>query len=335
MDSTGSEPLRGEVTTRADGLHHRFIETNGIRMHLVEAGIGPLVVLLHGFPESWYSWRHQLAALAEAGFRVVAPDQRGYGQTDRPQAIEAYSIFHLVGDVVGLLDALGEERAVVVGHDWGAPVAWHTALFRPDRVRGGVGFSVPSRARGGQPPLAVLRSAVGENFYQIYFQKPGIAEADLARDVRTTMRTVLYGASGQNPTVPDMLVKPGHGLMGEIALPEKLPDWIDDADLDFYTSEFERTGFAGGLNWYRNIDRNWELTAPWSGARITVPALYVVGDRDVVYHFPGGGPQLVTNLSSSVPNLKQGVVLEGCGHWTQQERSAEVNRLLVEFLRSP
>jgi len=334
MESTGTGPLAAEVTTRADSFQHRFVETNGIRMHVVEAGTGPLVVLLHGFPESWYSWRHQLAALAEAGFRVVAPDQRGYGQTDQPQAIEAYSIFHLVGDVVGLLDALGEERAVVVGHDWGGPVAWHAALFRPDRVRGVVGLSVPFRPRGGQPPLSAWRSTVGESFYQIYFQKPGVAEADLARDVRTTMRTMLYGASGQNPTVPDLIVKPGHGFLGEIAVPEELPDWIGDADIAFYTSEFERTGFAGGLNWYRNIDRNWELTAPWSGARITVPAQYVVGDRDVVYHFRGGGPQLVTNLINHVPVLKQAVVLEGCGHWTQQERPAEVNRLLIEFLHS-
>src|SRR6266566_6573326 len=152
MESTGTGPLAAEVTTRADSFQHRFVETNGIRMHVVEAGTGPLVVLLHGFPESWYSWRYQLAALAEAGFRVVAPDQRGYGQTDQPQAIEAYSIFHLVGDVVGLLDALGEERAVVVGHDWGGPVAWHAALFRPDRVRGVVGLSVPFRPRGERAP---------------------------------------------------------------------------------------------------------------------------------------------------------------------------------------
>jgi pimeloyl-ACP methyl ester carboxylesterase len=313
---------------------HRLIETNGIRMHLVEAGTGPLVVLLHGFPESWYSWRHQLNALAEAGFHAVAPDQRGYGQTDRPSAIEAYSIMHLVGDVVGLLDALGEERAVVVGHDWGAPVAWHAALFRADRVRGVVGLSVPYRPRGRdtQPPLATLRAVLGERFYQIYFQEPGVAEADLGRDVRATMRIVLHGASGDSPRVPDMLVDPEHGFLGRVALPERLPDWLTEADLDVYVAEFEHTGFAGGLNWYRNIDRGWELLAPWAGAQISVPALYVVGDRDVVYHFPGGGERLLTNLRRSVPNLTQAVLLEGCGHWTQQERPVEVNRLLLEFL---
>jgi pimeloyl-ACP methyl ester carboxylesterase len=317
-------------------LQHRFVETNGIRMHVAEAGSGPLVVLLHGFPESWYSWRHQLGALAAAGFHVVAPDQRGYGQTDRPEAIDAYSILYLTGDVIGLLDALGEPQAVVVGHDWGAPVAWHTALFRPDRVRGVGGLSVPYRPRGSRPPLSVLRELRGEHFYQIYFQKPGVAEADLARDVRATIRAALYGASGENPSVPDMIVGPGGNFLNVDAssTPAKLPGWVRDEDVDFYTSEFERSGFAGGLNWYRNIDRNWELTAPWAGARINTPALFVVGDHDVVYHFPGGGPDMIRHLRSSVPNLTHSTVLEGCGHWTQQERAADVNRLLIDFARS-
>jgi pimeloyl-ACP methyl ester carboxylesterase len=321
------------MTTAAE-IQHRFVETNGIRMHLAEAGAGPLVVLLHGFPESWYSWRHQLAALAAAGFHAVAPDQRGYGQTDRPGAVEAYSIFHLVGDVVGLLNALGEDRMVVVGHDWGAPVAWHTALFRPDRVRGVVGLSVPYRPRPDRPPVSILRSVAGENFYQIYFQEPGVAEADLERNVRATIRGALYGASGQNPTVPDMTVRPGHGFLGEVHAPEQLPEWLTEVDVDFYTGEFQRTGFRGGLNWYRNSDRNWELTAAWAGAQVTVPALYVVGDRDVVFHFPGGGRPMIAALPRFVPNLKQSVVLEGCGHWTQQERPHQVNQLLLEFIGS-
>jgi pimeloyl-ACP methyl ester carboxylesterase len=314
-------------------FQHRFVETNGIRMHLAEAGEGPLVVLLHGFPESWYSWRHQLTALADAGFHVVAPDQRGYGQTDQPAAIDAYSMFHLVGDVVGLLDALGEERAVVVGHDWGAPVAWHTALFRPDRLRGVAALSVPFRPRGERPPLTVLRAALGDRFYQIYFQEPGVAEADLERNVRATVRMTLYGASGNNPRVPDMMVSEGQGFLGETSAAPPLPDWVDEADVDFFTAEFERTGFTGGLNWYRNIDRNWELTAPWHGAKVTIPAAYIVGDRDVVYHFPGG-KESVANLSRSVPNLKLSKLLDGCGHWTQQERPTEVNQFLIDFLRS-
>src|SRR5215207_5150996 len=181
--------------TTTSPVTHRTIQTNGISMHIAEAGAGPLVLLLHGFPESWYSWRHQIAALAAAGFHAVAPDQRGYGQTDKPEPIEQYTQLHRVGDVIGLLDALGEEQAVVVGHDWGAPVAWNTALLRPDRVRGVVGLSVPFRPRGTSAPLTVLRRLLGEGFYQAYFQAPGVADAELARDVRDSLRRVLYGLS--------------------------------------------------------------------------------------------------------------------------------------------
>ena len=178
---------------------HRLIDTNGIRMHIAEQGSGPLVVLLHGFPESWYSWRHQLQALADAGYHAVAPDQRGYGQSDRPVDIQKYTQLHLVGDVIGLLDALGEEQAVVAGHDWGAPVAWTTALMRPDRVRGVVGLSVPYLPRGPVSLLAAVRAALGDRFYISYFQQVGVADAELARDVRATMRRLLYSASGDVP----------------------------------------------------------------------------------------------------------------------------------------
>ncbi|HLZ08308.1 MAG TPA: alpha/beta hydrolase, partial [Chloroflexota bacterium] len=214
-------------------IQHRFVETNGIRMHVAETGSGPLVLLLHGFPESWYSWRHQLRALSEAGYHVVAPDQRGYGQTDRPEAIDKYSMFHLVGDVIGLLDALGEEKAVVVGHDWGAPVAWQTALLRPDRVRGVVGLSVPFRPRGSRAPLASFQSPPGQTFYQVYFQQPGVAEADLGRDVRATMRR-LYGIPVESPPVPVAMVQEGRGFLQDREIPDRLPPWINDADIDFY-----------------------------------------------------------------------------------------------------
>src|SRR5579859_278592 len=182
-------------------IQHRFVETNGIRMHVAETGSGPLVLLLHGFPESWYSWRHQLRALSEAGYHVVAPDQRGYGQTDRPEAIDKYSMFHLVGDVIGLLDALGEEKAVVVGHDWGAPVAWQTALLRPDLVRGVVGLSVapPFPRQGDTPPLAAMDALFAGRFYWNYFCRPGLADAEFAADPARTFRSFLYGASGDNP----------------------------------------------------------------------------------------------------------------------------------------
>jgi pimeloyl-ACP methyl ester carboxylesterase len=195
----GAIPLTGEEGVPMPDVGHRFVETNAIRTHIAEQGEGPLVVLLHGFPESWYSWRHQLGALAAAGYHAVAPDQRGYGQTDRPEAVTRYTQLHLVGDVIGLLDALGAEQAVIVGHDWGAPVAWNTALLRPDRVRGVVGLSVPYLPRGPVSLLRAMRAVLGDGFYMQYFQAPGVADAELARDARTSLRRMLYAASGDAP----------------------------------------------------------------------------------------------------------------------------------------
>jgi pimeloyl-ACP methyl ester carboxylesterase len=310
-------------------ISHRFVETNGIRMHVAEAGRGPLVVLLHGFPECWYSWRHQLDALAEAGFHAVAPDQRGYCRTDQPEAIESYTLLHLVGDVIGLLDALEAEQAVVVGHDWGAPVAWSTALLRPDRVRGVAALSVPFRPPGNLRPLEVLRRAVGEGFYQVYFQRPGVADRELARDLRTTFRRILYGGSAAGSGL--LVVPEGRGFLDLMEEPETLPAWLTEADVDAYVAEFEPAGFTGGLNWYRNIDRNAELLAPWRGARVTPPALYMAGDRDLVVSFPGAERQ-IANLREPVPNLQRTVMLPGVGHWTQQEAPGEVNDVLLTFL---
>jgi pimeloyl-ACP methyl ester carboxylesterase len=316
---------------------HRFIDTNGIRMHVAEAGTGPVVLLCHGFPESWFSWRHQLTALAAAGYRAVAPDQRGYGQTSAPTAIEQYTLLHLVGDLVGLLDALGERTAVVVGHDWGAPVAWHAALLRPDRFPAVVGLSVPFRPRGPVRPTTVMPQTADAVFYQLYFQEPGVAEADLERDVGTSIRRLLYWGSGEARTggvdAGDVgMVPRAKGLIETGPEPPRLPTWLTQAELDFYTAEFQRTGFRGGLNWYRNIDRNWELLAPWAGARVTVPALYVAGERDLVLAFRGMD-QLLPALPTFVPNLRKPIILPGCGHWTQQERGDEVSAAIVEFLR--
>jgi len=319
------------------GPTHRTIETNGIRMHIAEQGSGPLVVLCHGFPESWYSWRHQLRALAEAGFHAVAPHMRGYGQTDRPQEIDKYSLFHLVGDMIGLVDALGAERAVIAGHDWGAPVAWHAALMRPDRFRGVIGLSVPFRPRGPVLPTSIMPRRDDAQFYQLYFQAPGVAEAELERDPRRTIRSMLYAGSGDAPRRADpadgigMVPRQG-GFLTRVAPPEVLPGWLTEADIDVYAGEFATAGFRGGLNWYRNIDRNWELLAPFAGARVTVPALYVAGDRDLVVSFPGA-EQLIANLSKFVPQLRRTLMLPGCGHWTQQERPAEVNAAILDFLR--
>jgi pimeloyl-ACP methyl ester carboxylesterase len=313
---------------------YRTIEANGIRVQLAEAGAGPLVVLCHGFPESWYSWRHQLSALAEAGFHAVAPDMRGYGRTERPKSIDQYTLLHLVGDTVGLLDALGAERGVIAGHDWGAPVAWHAALFRPDRFRAVIGLSVPYRPRGSVRPTTVMPQTADSVFYQLYFQTPGAAEADFEHDVRHTIRSILYSASGDAPPAagPIGMVPRQGGLLARMINPATLPAWLTEADIDLYAGEFARTGFAGGLNWYRNIDRNWELLAPFAGARVVVPALYIAGDRDLVVSFPGMD-RLIPNLANFVPQLKQTIMLPGCGHWTQQERAGEVNAAMIEFLR--
>ena len=322
-------------------ITHRFVDTNGIRMHIAEAGEGPLVLLCHGFPESWYSWRHQLVALAQAGFHAVAPDQRGYGQTDRPEGIEQYTLLHLVGDIVGLLDALGASTAVVAGHDWGAPVAWHAALLRPDRFRAVIGLSVPYRPRGSVRPTTAMPQTSDAMFYQLYFQTPGVAEAELERDPHMTMRRLLFWGSGDAPrrAAPavgagdvGMVPRDGGFLSGRDA-PATLPTWLTEADIDFYASEFTRTGFRGGLNWYRNIDRNWELLAAWAGARVTVPALYIAGDRDLVLAFRGMD-KLLTALAQFIPSLQQTLILPGCGHWTQQERPSEVNAAMLGFLQT-
>jgi pimeloyl-ACP methyl ester carboxylesterase len=321
-------------------VSHRTLETNGIRMHVAEQGSGPLVLLCHGFPESWYSYRHQLRALAGAGFRAVAPDMRGYGQSDRPLAIDQYTLLHHVADMLGVLDGLEEQQAVIVGHDWGAPVAWHAALLRPDRFRAVVGLSVPFRPRGGARPTSVMPRTEHELFYQLYFQEPGVAEAELERDVPLALRRLLCGASADVPgkQQQDMPISRGMvprsaGFLDAIAASAELPSWLEQADLDFYASEFSRTGFRGGLNWYRNIDRNWELLAPFQGARIEVPALFIAGEQDLVIGLRGMR-QSIEELSQSVPRLTRTVLLPGCGHWTQQERPEQVNAALIEFARA-
>jgi len=310
-------------------------------MHIAEQGGGPVVLLCHGFPESWYSWRHQLQALADAGFHAVAPDMRGYGQTESPADIDQYTILHLVGDMLGVLDALGVDSAVIVGHDWGAPVAWHAALLRPDRFRGVVGLSVPFRPRGQARPTTVMPQTDDAVFYQLYFQSPGVAEAELEHDVRGTLRRLLYTASGDAAAsrasagsggTVGMVPRHG-GFLSRMTDPGSLPAWITEADIDVYTREFARTGFRGGLNWYRNIDRNWELLAPFAGATVGLPALYIAGDRDLVVKFPGMD-QLIGNLARFLPRLRRTVMLPGCGHWTQQERPKDVNAAILDFLGS-
>ncbi|HEY2681995.1 MAG TPA: alpha/beta hydrolase [Steroidobacteraceae bacterium] len=321
------------------GITHRTIVANGIRLHLAEQGSGPVVLLCHGFPESWYSWRHQMAALAAAGYRAVAPDMRGYGESDRPEEIERYTLFHLVGDLVGILDALGESRSVIAGHDWGAPVAWHAALTRPDRFRAIMALSVPYRPRGSVAPTSVMPQTPDGIFYQLYFQNPGVAEAELERDVRDSLKRILYSGSGDVPRRSPGVAHAGVGMVPRSGgflsrMPEPNPvPWLSGADLDVYVSQFMQSGFRGGLNWYRNIDRNWELLAPFAGAPVTVPALYMAGDLDLVVAFPRM-KELIADLKRFVPELRSSIMLEGCGHWTQQERAGEVNTAMLQFLRA-
>jgi pimeloyl-ACP methyl ester carboxylesterase len=317
-------------------MNHRFVRSNGIKMHIAEDGEGPLVVLYHGFPELWYSWRHQLKALAEAGYHAVAPDQRGYGQTDWPEAIEDYNILQLSGDIIGLVDALGETDAVIVGHDWGSAVTWVSALLRPDIFRAVVLLSVPylQRSWADIRPTEVMKQIAGEKqFYQLYFQEPGKAEHELEADVRKTMLFWLYSASGDAPPEKRwrFLFDKSERLLDTGTVPETLPAWSTEADLDFYTEEFKRTGFRGGLNWYRNIDRNWELTGFLSGAKIRQPSLFVAGEFDVVITMYRQG---FDSLEEAMPGLRKKVLVPGAGYWIQQERPTEVNDLLIEFLKS-
>jgi pimeloyl-ACP methyl ester carboxylesterase len=323
----------------------RLIECNGIHLNIAEQGEGPLVLLVHGFPESWFSWRHQIDALAAAGFRLVAPDLRGYGRSDAPQAIDQYTILHLIGDMVGILDALSVESAVIVGHDWGASVAWQAALTRPDRFRAVAALSVPFRPRGKAPPTSLMPRTDNAQFYQLYFQEPGPAETELGRDPRSTVRNMLFGASGDgvaaaraaaaggSPAIDLGMVPRGGGFLRGPGAPATLPSWLSESDVDFYGEEFKRSGFRGALNYYRNIDRNWEITGALAGLQVTVPALYIAGDRDFVVAVPGTD-RLLANMKSVVPGLRKIQMLPGCGHWTQQERPQEVSTALVEFIRA-
>jgi pimeloyl-ACP methyl ester carboxylesterase len=309
----------------------QHLETNGIRLRTVVEGHGPLVLLLHGFPQGWYLWRHQIDPLVAAGFQVAVPDQRGYGGSDRPEAIEAYDIVELTKDVVGLADALGHEQCIVVGHDWGAAVAWHTALLHPQRVRAVVGMSVPySRWQVG---ALTRQEHFGDRFWYIaYFQTPGIAEAELEADLRKSLRTIYFALSGDAPEGLWLVHKPATATFLEGLIdPASLPPWLTEADLDYAVAQYQQGGFRGPLNWYRNLDRDVELTPQLETAKIEQPAFFMAGVRDpVLLYWPGWAYQ----LDSWVTDLRGKVLVEGAGHWVQLERPAAVTEALLGFLKA-
>ena len=311
----------------------QMIDTGAARLRVAVEGEGPLIVLLHGFPEGWYSWRHQIPALAKAGYRVVAPDVRGFGGSDKPDAVEAYTIKDMCADIDGLITALGEERAIVIGHDAGGPMAYGTALFYPERVRAVAGLGAPYLGRGPMPLVELLRKIYQDRFfYQLYFQEPGIAEAELEADVRTSLRKIYYSSSGdaqkvkvrvENPTEP--------GFLPRLVDPERLPSWLSDADLDYYVSQFAASGFRGPLNRYRTSDRDFAQLAPFEGKRITQPSAFLAGELDAILRmFPGA--DLVELMRARCADLRCVKLIKDAGHWVQQERPAEVNAALLEFL---
>ncbi len=286
----------------AESWRHRTIESNGVRLHLVEEGEGYPVVLCHGFPELWYSWRNQIPALAAAGLRAIAPDLRGYGESDKPEAIEEYDIHHLVGDLVGLLDALDLEKAVFVGHDWGSIVVWSLAVMHPERVERLVSLNVPYRGRCvAFPPVSVLKGMGNSVAYVLFFQEPGRAEAYFSSDPPAVLRRFYEGVTADR----------------SFQSPE---------EFQVYLEAFRRGGMSGPLNYYRNIDRNWESTQHLADRSVECPCLIVMTDNDPVLR-----PGLAEGLERWLPHLRRELIGD-CGHWTQQEKPDEVNRLLLDFL---
>ena len=311
-------------------INQRRVETNGISLNIAEQGEGPLVLMLHGFPESWYSWRHQFSALAEAGYHAVAPDMRGYGDSDKPFEIEAYNQVEVVNDIIGLIPALGYETAVVFGHDWGAPTAWSCALNHPDKVSAVGALSVPFRPRGDSPPLATLKAIFKDRFfYQLYFQEPGKAETELEKDPALTIRKFYHMASGEMNTSL-LSEKPADAdLLSDLPDPgTEMGPWISEEDVSFYANEFRQSGFRGPLSYYRNMDLTWELTKD-SPRQISQPALFVAGERDGVILMAADA---LKELDKHVTDLRVNKLIPKIGHWTQQEAPDEVNQALIQFL---
>ncbi len=312
----------------------QMIETNGIRLRARVEGEGPLVVMVHGFPESWYSWRHQIPVVANAGYKVAAIDVRGYGGSEKPHEIYDYSMKEITADIAGIPAAMGYDKAILMGHDWGAPLVWHTSLYHPDQVSAVAALSVPYTGLGPASTVDMADKIFTQNnkfFYQVYFQKEGEAEADLEDDVRTTLRRLYYVWSAQGGKDWPRDKAHGEKLLTDIPDPDPFPSWMSEAEIDYYVSEFEASGFRGPLNKYRTHKADYELLKSQTDHKIYQPALFIGGDKDpVLKMIPGRN--VVDIMKPNVPNLMRAVVLDNCGHWTQQEKPEEVNRLLLEWL---
>lgn len=316
-------------------MHTRLIRTDGLTQSVLESGSGPLVLLIHGFPELAVSWRAQVDALAGAGYRVAAPDMRGYGGTEKPGETDAHTILHLVGDMVDLVRALGESQAMVIGHDWGSAVAWHCALLRPDIFRAVAGLSVPFQPRRAKgPPTAAMTSiskAAGlGDLYILRFQDPD-AHAPFDADPAAALRKCFWSYDGATPAAQRAtgFLPGGCGMLDAISDEAGLPPWMSAGHFAEYVEAFAAGGFKGPLDWYRCLDRNWALTAWLQDRRVEVPALFVVGEHDPVRHYAGAHE---ATLGDWLTDLRGSHVLPGAGHWLQQERPEEVNRLLLTFL---
>ncbi|EEF39292.1 epoxide hydrolase A [Ricinus communis] len=310
-------------------IEHTTVYTNGINMHIASIGKGPVILFLHGFPDLWYTWRHQLLALSSLGYRCIAPDLRGFGDTDAPPSPNEYTVLHIVGDLVGLLDSLGVEQVFLVGHDWGATVAWHLCLFRPDRIKALVNTSVAFSPRNPhKKPVERYRELLGDDFYICRFQEHGEIEEDFAKaGAARIIRRFLASRSTAPPCVPKAT-----GFRS-LPVPQNLPSWLSEEDINYYVSKYGQKGFTGGLNYYRCLDLNWELTAPWTGSQIKVPVKFIVGDMDITYHFPGVKEYIHHGMKKHVPFLQEVVVLEGVAHFLSQEKPDEVTAHIHDFIK--
>ncbi|WP_225080189.1 alpha/beta fold hydrolase [Streptomyces sp. CoT10] len=314
-------------------LRHRLIDAPAGRLHLVEQGTGPLVLLVHGFPESWYSWRHQLPALAAAGYRVAALDVRGYGRSSKPAATHEYRMRALVEDNLALVHALGEETAVIIGHDWGSNIAATSALLHPEVFRAVGLLSVPYAPPGGPRPSDIFAQMGGDQeFYVSYFQEPGRAEAEIEPDVRGWLAGFYAALSADTMPAqgePDPHFVGSGGTLRDRFPKDRLPSWLTEADLDHYAGEFERTGMTGALNRYRNMDRDWEDLTEFNGSPLTQPSLFIGGTLDASTTWMADA---IDAYPATLPGLVSSHLLDGCGHWLQQECPEEINGLLTSWL---